>query len=161
MAGILAQLVPGHPGQHDARWPAVVIGTGVNVSQSTEQLPVPTATSLALEGAADLDRNELLATYLNRFAQLYRSFRAVGGNARLPLRGGDSLLQIATARMATLGSAVRAELPGGVTLLGTATGLDQNGSLLVADSEGTTHTVSAGDVVHLRRHEAEGPGAYA
>ncbi|HEY8295667.1 MAG TPA: biotin--[acetyl-CoA-carboxylase] ligase [Micrococcaceae bacterium] len=180
VAGILAQLVPGAPatppsggsaggagGPEGAETPAnpagpaVVVGTGVNVGQSQQDLPVPTATSLAMEGAKTLDRNVLIPAYLNRFARLYRSFRAVGGDARLPLDDGQSLLQLASARMATLGSQVRAELPGGITLQGLAVGLDPQGSLLVTDSAGTTRAISAGDVVHLRRHEAEGSGGYA
>jgi BirA family biotin operon repressor/biotin-[acetyl-CoA-carboxylase] ligase len=171
VAGILAQLVPaalggasGSPsgtGPANPARPAVVVGTGVNVGQSHAELPVPTATSLAEEGAATLDRNVLLPAYLNRFARLYQGFRAAGGDAQRPLENGLSLLQLVSARMVTLGSDVRAELPGGITLQGQAVGLDAHGALLVADSAGTTHVVSAGDVVHLRRHEAQGPGAYA
>jgi BirA family transcriptional regulator, biotin operon repressor / biotin---[acetyl-CoA-carboxylase] ligase len=167
IAGILAQLVPAPAptastaGAVSTAGPAVVVGTGINVGQSQDELPVPTATSLALEDATTLDRNALLPDYLNRFARLYRSFRTVGGDPGQPLEGDSSLLELVSARMVTLGSEVRAELPGGLTLQGRAVGLDRHGSLLVADSAGITHAVSAGDVVHLRRHEAQGPGAYA
>src|SRR6476469_6292728 len=46
LAGILAQTTG----------PAVVIGIGLNVSTTEDELPVETAGSLALEGATDLDR---------------------------------------------------------------------------------------------------------
>ena len=46
----------------------VVVGIGINVSQTRDQLPVDTATSLALAGAGDVDREDLLTTVLDRFA---------------------------------------------------------------------------------------------
>ncbi|BBE22176.1 hypothetical protein MN0502_10590 [Arthrobacter sp. MN05-02] len=55
--------------------------------------------------------------------------------------------------MATLGQDVRAELPGGVMLSGRALALDPHGALIVRDEDGERHTVSAGDVVHLRPQE--------
>ena len=44
VCGILAELLPGGD--------AVVVGCGVNVSMTADQLPIPTATSLALSGAS-------------------------------------------------------------------------------------------------------------
>jgi BirA family biotin operon repressor/biotin-[acetyl-CoA-carboxylase] ligase len=63
VAGILAEAVEGR----------VVLGVGVNVSQTEEQLPrdvVKPATSLLLEGAT-VDRAELLATVLERLESHY------------------------------------------------------------------------------------------
>jgi BirA family biotin operon repressor/biotin-[acetyl-CoA-carboxylase] ligase len=63
LAGILAEAVEGR----------VVLGVGVNVSQTEEQLPedlVTPATSLWLEGAI-VDRAELLATVLERLEAHY------------------------------------------------------------------------------------------
>lgn len=63
VAGILAESVDGR----------VVLGVGINVTQSRAELPDdadPSATSLALEGA-DVDRIELLATVLERLEQRY------------------------------------------------------------------------------------------
>ena len=54
VAGILAQAGEG----------AVVIGVGLNVTLTAAELPVPTATSLALQGAGQLDRTVLLAGFL-------------------------------------------------------------------------------------------------
>ena len=50
---------------------------------------------------------------------------------------------------ATIGSSVRAVLPGGREIVGTAVSVDDQGRLVV-DAGGETVAVSAGDVVHLR-----------
>ncbi len=50
---------------------------------------------------------------------------------------------------ATLGRAVRVELPDGKFLEGTAMGLDDDGRL-VLDTAGGLHPLAAGDVTHLR-----------
>jgi biotin-[acetyl-CoA-carboxylase] ligase BirA-like protein len=148
LAGVLAQLVPATAGVA----PAVVVGAGVNVSLTDEELPVPTATSLLLEYAATTDRNILLEAYLRRFAQHYKSFCAADGDAGQPWADGVSLQERVAARMSTLGQDMRAELPGGRTLEGRAVALDRAGALIVRDDDGERHTVAAGDVVHLRPH---------
>ena len=53
------------------------------------------------------------------------------------------------ARSLTIGSRVRAHLPGGKEIEGTATGIDDQARLCL-DVEGQSVVVSAGDVVHLR-----------
>lgn len=143
----LSERIPSAPMQG----PAVVVGAGVNISQTREQLPVDRATSLLLEGGTQLDRNQLLPAYLNRFARLYRGFVAVGGDAWRSVAGGESIHGLASGLMSTLGTSVRAELPGGVMLYGTAAGLNLRGELEIHGDDGSVHVVSAGDVVHLRR----------
>ncbi|MGA7205742.1 MAG: biotin--[acetyl-CoA-carboxylase] ligase [Specibacter sp.] len=157
LAGILAQVVPASPsgpepanGDGGRRGPGVVVGAGVNISQQREQLPVDRATSLELEVGVGVDRNVLLPAYLNRFARLYKEFVAVGGDALRPLGGRESAHALASGLMGTLGTQVRAELPGGAMVYGTAERLDSGGELEIRDGE-TLHAVSAGDVVHLRR----------
>lgn len=168
LAGILAQVVPAGRGGPAGPGPAVVVGAGLNVSARGHELPTDRATSLLLEGAAaaGLDRNALLPAYLNGFAALYRQFLAAGGDAQAPLGGGapgagTTLLELAADHMGTLGQQVRAELPGGVLLTGTATGLAVDGALLLREAHGSVHTISAGDVVHLRRTGADGTVRYA
>lgn len=157
LAGILAQIVvPADDGGTQGH--AVVVGVGVNISQEREQLPVERATSLALAGAAVLDRNVLLPAYLNRFARLYQDFVAVGGDALRPLSGGESAHSLASALMTTLGTDVRAELPGGAMIYGTAVRLGNDGGLEIKTDGGAVHFVSAGDVVHLRRIDGAGVG---
>ncbi|KNC18794.1 biotin--acetyl-CoA-carboxylase ligase [Arthrobacter sp. RIT-PI-e] len=146
LAGVLAQFVPGT----GAEPPAVVVGVGLNVSLTEDELPVPTATSLLLEYAGTTDRNILLRAFLRTFADRYRSFCDVDGDADAAWADGQSLRLRVSTRMATLGQDVRAELPGGRSLTGRALTLDPRGALIIRDDDGERHTVSAGDVVHLR-----------
>lgn len=152
VAGILAQMVPAAEGP-----PAVVVGCGVNVTLARDELPVPTATSLLLEEATTVDTTVLLGAYLREVASLYAGFLRAGGRAHEAIDGGASLRELVAGNMATLGAPVRAELPGGNTLEGTAIGLGPDGALSVRTADGLTTTVRAGDVVHLRRTD----GRYA
>lgn len=155
LAGILAQLIPA-PSAHSREGPSVVVGLGMNVSQDRANLPVDHATSLRLEHATQLDRNVLLPAYLTRFARLYQQFVVAGGRSMEPLDGGESLHQLATDLMVTLGKEVRAELPGHTMIYGRAVEMAPGGELVVEDAQGLRHVVSAADVVHLRR--LSGPG---
>ncbi|WP_138414849.1 biotin--[acetyl-CoA-carboxylase] ligase [Sinomonas gamaensis] len=146
VSGILAHLAPGVHGEP----PAVVLGTGINVSLTKDELPVPTATSASLAAGRPVDRTGLLIAYLEEFARYYRGFCAVHGNADAPLLGGQTLLSRVQDATITLGRRVRVELPGGRRLEGRATGLDGHGALQVVEDGGERHAVSAGDVVHLR-----------
>lgn len=149
LAGILAQVV----GSPDGTPPAVVVGTGVNVCLTADELPVSGATSLLLEYAATTDRNILLKAYLRTFSAHYRSLCGVDGNAGAPWPDGTSLAAKISEAMGTIGRQVRAELPGGGQICGYAAGLDPDGALQIRDEKNVLHTVSAGDVVHLRRVE--------
>ncbi|WAH98307.1 biotin--[acetyl-CoA-carboxylase] ligase [Arthrobacter sp. MMS18-M83] len=150
IAGILAQMGP----MGDGSVPAVILGTGLNVTLGEDELPVPTATSLLLEGAITTDRTVLLRSYLSRFAALYRSFCNADGDPTAGLAGGSSLHKRVEAVMVTLGREVKAHLPGDHELVGYASRLDEYGSLLVVDHGGREHVVTAGDVVHLRATES-------
>lgn len=150
LAGVLAQVVPETSGNP----PAVVVGTGLNVSLTDEDQPVSTATSLLMEYSSTTDRNILLEDYLLRFSADYRAFCAVDGDAAAPWEQGGPLLERISARTVTLGQNVRAYLPGGSELVGRAIGLDPHGALVIVDGEGTRNTVTAADVVHLRAAEA-------
>jgi BirA family transcriptional regulator, biotin operon repressor / biotin---[acetyl-CoA-carboxylase] ligase len=140
LAGILAEQSP------DAA--AVVLGIGLNVAAPRDALPVsPTglaATSLLAEGA-DVPREALLLSVLSELERWYLAFLADPE----PARAG--LLSAYRSVSATLGRAVRVELPGGRVLAGRATDIDSEGRLLVAaDGGGPVTPVSAGDVIHLR-----------
>lgn len=150
IAGILAQLGP----MGDGTVPAVILGTGLNVTLEESELPVPTATSVMLEQPLTTDRTGLLKSYLTRFAKLYRSFCNADGDPAAGLAGGPSLHKRVEAVMVTLGKEVRAQLPGDHEIVGHASRLDEYGSLLVVDHGGREHVVTAGDVVHLRPTES-------
>lgn len=161
IAGILAQLGP----MGDGAVPPVVLGTGLNVTLTASELPVPTATSVLLEQPATVDRTALLKSYLSRFATLYRSFCNADGDPAAGMAGGPSLHKRVEHVLTTLGKQVRAQLPGDHEIIGHATRLDDYGSLLVVDAGGHEHVVTAGDVVHLRPWtppgEAGGESGYA
>ncbi|MFJ9593302.1 biotin--[acetyl-CoA-carboxylase] ligase [Streptomyces virginiae] len=123
----------------------VVVGIGLNVTLTEEELPVPAAGSLALAKATVTDRDPLLRAVLRSLEEWYGNWRAAAGD---PAASG--LQETYAAGCATLGRHVRAELPGGRTLTGTAEAVDTDGRLVIRTAEGTHEAVGAGDVVHLR-----------
>ena len=122
LAGVLAEFVPGPPD-------AIVVGMGLNVAAPG----IEGAASL-YEVGARVSRDQILAATL------------AGLPPRLadPDRVRDELSEYS----ATLGRRVRVEQSGG-ELVGDAVSIDGDGRL-VLDVDGTHHTVSVGDVVHLR-----------
>ena len=111
----------------------VVVGMGINVTLTREDLPIEKATSLALEGR-DTDRTELAITVLknlrrrivqweNQDPQLLRDYRAV---------------------CSSLGQEVRLETPSG-DVTGHVDDIGEDGRIMVAGEY-----YSAGDVTHLR-----------
>lgn len=134
VAGILLERVETPTGA------AAVVGIGLNVSTTAEELPVDTATSLALATGGTFDRTELLVGLLGRLRQQYDAWQAAGSTVLRPAY---------EAACVTVGRDVKVDLPGGETLLGRATGVDDAGRLVVAGPDGET-TVGAGDVIHVR-----------
>lgn len=135
VSGLLAELVPG----------AVVLGAGLNLSMTADELPTPTSTSLTLHGAPeDGIVDAALAAYLGELLHLSTAFADAGFDAELGLRAE------VTAACSTLGREVRVQLPGGDDLYGTATGIDGLGRLVVTTARDGVHAVAAGDVTHLR-----------
>ncbi|MCM6777798.1 biotin--[acetyl-CoA-carboxylase] ligase [Nocardia sp. CDC159] len=132
VAGILAEVAAG------GEAPAVVIGVGLNVSLTADELPVPHATSLALAGAPELDRTELALALLREFARYFTAWSAAGWDV-------TRLAEEYRKRCGTIGSEVRAELPGGEVLTGIAEDVDAHGRLRIGG-----RSVTAGDVTHLR-----------
>jgi BirA family transcriptional regulator, biotin operon repressor / biotin---[acetyl-CoA-carboxylase] ligase len=60
-----------------------------------------------------------------------------------------AFLEMYRQRCITVGRQVRAMLPSS-DIIGTASGIDSDGQLLVTTEDGITHTISAADVVHIR-----------
>jgi BirA family transcriptional regulator, biotin operon repressor / biotin---[acetyl-CoA-carboxylase] ligase len=135
LAGLLVERIETGDG------PAAVVGIGLNVSQTQDELPVAGATSLALE-ASDVDRNYLLERILVRLAEEYAGWLGSGGVAALRA----AYVELCPT---TRGRQVRVELPGGGSLEGEGAGLSADGGLLVWTSAGV-QTVNAGDVIHVR-----------
>ncbi|MDR6866293.1 BirA family biotin operon repressor/biotin-[acetyl-CoA-carboxylase] ligase [Microbacterium resistens] len=120
----------------------VVVGAGVNTAMTAEQLPVPTATSFAVEGAS-CDRDLLVAGYIARLDGLLAALAEYGSAVASGLRDRVA------ARCLTVGQEVRVSLPGGGEILGRATGLAEDGRIRVVDATGE-RAIAAGDIVHLR-----------
>jgi BirA family biotin operon repressor/biotin-[acetyl-CoA-carboxylase] ligase len=133
VCGILVEVAPG--GRD------VVVGSGLNLAQTAEQLPVETATSLALAGVplAPEGLDAVVARYLGR---LRNELETPGPVTRLRER--------VVARCATVGSYVRVTLADGSLLVGRATGIDATGRLEVLADSGEPHVVAVGDVTHVR-----------
>ena len=123
----------------------VVIGFGINVNQSIQELPVETATSLSIETAQAVNRDQLLATVIENLKQLYSELVAAGGSAE-----ASGLRAAILDASATVGSQVSVEFPDGKKAFGLAKDIDATGRLVV-ETQSQTLTVSAGDVLHLRK----------
>ncbi|MFI7287623.1 biotin--[acetyl-CoA-carboxylase] ligase [Streptomyces anulatus] len=123
----------------------IVVGLGINVSLRADELPAPTAGSLALAGAVSTDRETLLRAVLRSLEHWYGRWKAAGGDA-----AASGLQAAYAAGCATLDRTVRAELPGGASLVGEAVAIDGDGRLVLSTEDGLQQPVSAGDIVHLR-----------
>ncbi|MBM3683055.1 MAG: biotin--[acetyl-CoA-carboxylase] ligase [Actinobacteria bacterium] len=141
LAGILAE-----SRLEGARVDAVVVGMGMNVNWPAE---VPTdlgerAVSLDRLAGRPLDRGELLAVLLRRFAVRLDELASDEDN------DGTVLLDAYRAASCTIGRRVRLELPGGgAPLEGRAVDVTAEGHLMV-DLDGEVRTFSSADVSHLR-----------
>lgn len=113
----------------------VVIGVGINVGMSQEELPVVTATSLALHNFSTLDRNLILSTFLTTFEELFERWR-----------NGEDLRHLYKERSATIGHDIRIEHPDGSHKNGKAVDVTPAGELILEDGS----RVTVGDIVHLR-----------
>lgn len=120
----------------------IVVGTGINVDQEREELPVETATSLRLAGAPDVSREALAAAYLLGLEQLHRGL-CRGGRER------ERIQDEYRAACATIGAEVDLDLRAGARERGQAVGVDPEGRLIV-ERRGRLDTVAAGDVTHVR-----------
>jgi BirA family biotin operon repressor/biotin-[acetyl-CoA-carboxylase] ligase len=120
---------------------AAVIGIGLNVSTTTEELPVPTAASLATEGAS-VDRAVLLAAILAELGRQYLRWHDARGDAWACGLAADY-----HDRCATLEQNVSVTTADGGSFSGVATGIDAEGRLRIA-ADGAEHVVAAGDIEH-------------
>ena len=128
LAGILVERV------ETAHGPAAVIGIGLNIAMTVDQLPVPTATSLHLEGA-EATRDDVLGGVLTGLSVHYE----------LLTSDAAALRDAYVSACGTVGRNVTVNLPDGSTLTGPATDVDEHGRLVVDG-----RPITAGDVVHVR-----------
>lgn len=140
VGGILCELVPLADGST-----AAVVGIGLNVLQRADELPVPSAGSLALAGARHVDRLGVLVALVAALDDLARRFRDADGSAVT-----SGLAAEVADVVATLGTHVRVALPGDAWVEGVAERLDDDGALVLRTADGAARRVLAGDVHHLR-----------
>lgn len=124
-AGIIAQ----------ATAKGVIIGIGINVGMNESELPVPTATSLAIENFQVLDRNIILGAILNHFEVNLQIWEL-----------GKSFIAEYKEASSTIGADVEVLLPSGVSIKSKAIGVSDAGELILESGE----VVTVGDVIHLR-----------
>lgn len=128
-------LVEGGIGEN-GRLQHVIIGMGLNVNMTAAQLPdgITPVTSLLVAGGQVVARQTLLVAFLARMEYWYET--AVAGQS--PRVAWEK-------RLITLGREVQVS-QGGEILVGTAVGVDEWGQLRVQAQDGTSHTITAGDV---------------
>ncbi|TSA20180.1 MAG: biotin--[acetyl-CoA-carboxylase] ligase [Actinomycetales bacterium] len=112
----------------------VIVGVGINVSTSKEQLPVPHASSIFLATGTALNRNLLLVQILNSLELTLKDWES-----------DKDLTPVYRKLSATLGREVRVELPGGVNIEAIALDIDSTGALHLDNGQ----AITVGDVIHL------------
>jgi len=121
----------------------VVIGIGLNISTTPDELPIETATSLAIEGGTT-DREPIVKEVLRSLARRYVAWCDTSG-------APDSVIPAYRERCETMGRKITLQLPGGDTVSGSATAIDDEGRLVVLDeATGESRPWLVGDVTHVR-----------
>ena len=139
ISGVLSELL------QDGK--SVVVGAGLNLTQSKEELPIANATSLKVHGVVGFGLDDVLVRYLASLRRLYEEFLAANADA-----ASSGLLDELLSVSATVGKEVQVILPDESSFVGHAAGLDPQGRLLVAISNPTEiRAVAAGDIQHLRQ----------
>ena len=135
LGGLLAERVePGGGGV-----PLAVLGFGLNVTTTPEELPVPTATSLTGSGGRRRTARRCSWRSSARWTSGSRP-----GRATAPRCAGST-----PSVCVTVGRQVRVERPASAPLEGRAVEVARDGSLVV-DTGDRRARVNAGDVVHVR-----------
>ncbi|MFT3861773.1 biotin--[acetyl-CoA-carboxylase] ligase [Micropruina sp.] len=116
---------------------AAVIGMGINTTLAADELPVPTATSLALEGS-QASVTAVVGGVLLALEQGYRRWL-----------DGDDLRAWFGRHCSTIGRPVRVQQSESLSVEGLALGVDEWGRLVVRTPLGE-RAFAAGDVLHLR-----------
>lgn len=123
LGGILVQLIQDK----------LIIGIGLNVDLTTDELPVPTATSLLIEGFV-VSREKLIIQILEELTNL-------------KIENEEWLVEY-TAACSTLGRNIRVLNSNGTEIIGKAISISESGALMVKNLENIYH-VTVGDIEHL------------
>ena len=107
----------------------VVVGVGINIYQTQDELPITNA--IALSMISPVNRDELLIEILNQL-----------GSAFSDIENQKNLYR---EKCATVGTRIGATLPDGEIIEDLAIGISNDGALLLNSRE-----IRVGDIVHLR-----------
>ena len=116
----------------------VVVGIGINCTHTPEDFPEALrekAASIAMVTGQEVNRNELTAELIRQFCRMSEEL----------LSGKEQWMQQYAKDCLTLGKQVRI-VRGNTTRTGTATGIDENGALIVRFDSGETGVVFSGEV---------------
>jgi len=134
IAGILAEYV-------QKEKPVLVVGMGLNIEWPLqEDLAPPDSISLKACGIQK-DRWEILIEILKNFEKRLVEIASE--------KGTSTFRQAYTAKSSTISNQVRVEKSDGY-ITGKAIDVGEDGSLIVENENGTT-SITAGDVIHLRK----------
>ena len=134
IAGILAEYVK----QEN---PVLVVGMGLNIEWPLQEDPAP-PNSISLKACGiEKDRWEMLIEILKNFEK-----RLIEISSE---KGTTTFRKAYIAKSSTLGNQVKVEKSDGV-ITGKAIDVREDGSLVVENEHGTT-SITAGDVIHLRK----------
>jgi BirA family biotin operon repressor/biotin-[acetyl-CoA-carboxylase] ligase len=145
LAGLLAEATadPGADRSRGQGTGAIVVGMGLNVEWDLFPRELETTATACNREGRPAPRDELLVAWLRELDRRLDVLADAGPAAM----HSDQI-----AASATLGRRVRVERAGD-TLEGDALALTELGHLVVLTGDGVVHTLSAGDVVHLRAAE--------
>ncbi len=121
--------------------PVALIGVGINVNLATADYPeiAGIATSLRDVLGYEVPREELLAAFCDHFEERFEESKT---GSRAPFEAWKQ-------RLVTLGSEVVAT--GAETIRGVAVDVNDDGTLVIEQPDGTRRTVEAGDVTLARQ----------
>ena len=121
----------------ESRDAGFIVGIGINIFQSSAELPIQNATSLSAH--LEVNREELLIEILNQLGVIFRGSDSAMVEAFSDLKNEYRNL------CETLGKQVLLTLPGSEILEDVAIAISEEGSLLLK-----TREIRVADIVHLR-----------
>ncbi|MBU8907275.1 biotin--[acetyl-CoA-carboxylase] ligase [Desertibacillus haloalkaliphilus] len=118
---------------------SVIIGIGINVNHRKEQFPSEIreiATSLGIEKGEEIARADVIRSVFEEFETLYQRYLN---------EGFKPIKQLWESHAISLGKQIKASTVQNV-LYGVATGITDDGVLLLEDEEGTVHKIYSADI---------------
>lgn len=134
IAGILTELHAESDQIHH-----VIIGIGMNINQPLESFPdelKEIATSVLIEKKQRVDRSEFLQSFFKNFEDIYLLYLE---------KGFEPIKQLWEKLTITIGKKVTVQSLRG-SLTGLATGINDDGVLIIMDDEQKSHLVYSGDI---------------